>query len=943
MATGYTSNLGLALPVTGDLSGTWGATVNTGITQLLDDAVAGTTSITASITLSDTQGATNEARQSILLCSASLLANITITAPARSKIYTVINLSPTYTVKIQGGASTGITIPVSSTATVAWNGTDFVDASGYINGNLRVNGNTTLGDADTDTITVNSQFVTGTQLKSAKTATNTLSLAAYDVDGTAYTNLITLTASNTPTLALTSTGVGTMNNITIGNTAAAAGTFTSVTNSGLTSGRVTYASTGGLLTDSANLAFDGTNLGVGGTTNSYGSQTTLTLSGTNVSRIDFRSNSTYTGTILSYQTVTEGLRLQTEAGYPIAFYPAGTLRASISAAGVFSTTLGATIQGLTVGLGNASASATSTAVGISALVSSSGTDATAFGYFAGENLTSGAYSIAIGSRAMGGTTGGPNTGSYNTAIGNSALAQNTNGNRNIAIGNEALGANQGGTSNVAVGSYAAAAGDAVLALNVSGNYNTAVGAATLAKNTTSFNTAFGYSAGFYTSSGGPNTYIGAYAGFYCTTGTNNVAVGYGSLSFGIVSGYSTGSFNTAIGDAALYALSSGSQNVAVGYHAGLSVSSAIENTYVGYYSGRENTGNYNTALGNLSLGGTAGSGGFNTAIGRSAMQVNTSGAYNTAVGMQALSLNAAGPYNTAVGYQAAYNYSGANGVNTIIGAQAMLSATSSLGNYANVIVGYQAGYNQNGTTAAQGIYNTFVGTGAGAQMTTGSKNIIIGCYNGNTPGVLDIRTASNYIVLSDGDGNVPLYLDGSSGGRPWFTYTAGSRATFKNTYSTPYGLYVLYSTVTPNNTGSEFLYCDDSTTVRATIRSNGGIANYSANDVNLSDRREKTNFAPAKSYLDVICSIPVQTFNYIDQNMVEDGGLTLGVVAQDVQAVAPELVMESNWAKADDEPKMRLSIYQTDLQYALMKCIQEQQAIITQLTARITALEGASA
>jgi len=109
----------------------------------------------------------------------------------------------------------------------------------------------------------------------------------------------------------------------------------------------------------------------------------------------------------------------------------------------------------------------------------------------------------------------------------------------------------------------------------------------------------------------------------------------------------------------------------------------------------------------------------------------------------------------------------------------------------------------------------------------------------------------------------------------------------------------------------------------------------------LSDRREKTNFSPAGSYLDKICAILVQTFNYIDQNMEEDGGLTLGVVAQDVQAVAPELVMESNWAKMDDEPKMRLSIYQTDLQYALMKCIQEQQALITALTTRITALEAA--
>jgi hypothetical protein len=42
--------------------------------------------------------------------------------------------------------------------------------------------------------------------------------------------------------------------------------------------------------------------------------------------------------------------------------------------------------------------------------------------------------------------------------------------------------------------------------------------------------------------------------------------------------------------------------------------------------------------------------------------------------------------------------------------------------------------------------------GAGAEITTGSNNTILGAYNGNQGG-LDIRTASNYIVLSDGDGN----------------------------------------------------------------------------------------------------------------------------------------------------------------------------------------------
>jgi len=136
-----------------------------------------------------------------------------------------------------------------------------------------------------------------------------------------------------------------------------------------------------------------------------------------------------------------------------------------------------------------------------------------------------------------------------------------------------------------------------------------------------------------------------------------------------------------------------------------------------------------------------------------------------------------------------------------------------------------------------------------------------------------------------------------------------------------------------------FIYCEDGGAAKFYVQGNGGIANFSANNTNLSDRREKTNFAPAGEYLSKICNIPVQTFNFIDQNLEEDGDLTLGVVAQDVQKVAPELTAETNWG-TEEEPKMRLSIYQTDLQYALMKCIQEQQALITSLTARITALEG---
>jgi hypothetical protein len=226
---------------------------------------------------------------------------------------------------------------------------------------------------------------------------------------------------------------------------------------------------------------------------------------------------------------------------------------------------------------------------------------------------------------------------------------------------------------------------------------------------------------------------------------------------------------------------------------------------------------------------------------------------------------------------------------------------------------------------------------------------------GVTTGAL--TNGNGYIQVTRWDGtatNYDLLLQPNGGNLLVGTTSGSTHILVKGVDSTPaliarnnqssgtlFGVNLNFSASAPNNTTSFFLQANDTGSERCTIRSNGGIANFSGNNVNLSDRREKTNFAPAKSYIDVICAIPVQTFNYIDQNNEEDHGLTLGVVAQDVQAVAPELVSESNWG-TEEAPKMRLSIYQTDLQYALMKCIQEQQNIITQLQADVDALKGAT-
>ena len=49
MPTSYTTNLGLALPVQGELAGAWGDVVNQEITELLDSAIAGTTTLSFTV------------------------------------------------------------------------------------------------------------------------------------------------------------------------------------------------------------------------------------------------------------------------------------------------------------------------------------------------------------------------------------------------------------------------------------------------------------------------------------------------------------------------------------------------------------------------------------------------------------------------------------------------------------------------------------------------------------------------------------------------------------------------------------------------------------------------------------------------------------------------------------------------------------------------------
>jgi hypothetical protein len=440
-----------------------------------------------------------------------------------------------------------------------------------------------------------------------------------------------------------------------------------------------------------------------------------------------------------------------------------------------------------------------------------------------------------------------------------------------------------------------------------------------------------------------------------SAGTSNVYVRYLSttnLSLVIPSGTSA-TFNTvtvADGSAAAPSITNdGDTNTGIFFPAADTIAFA---------EGGVEAARFDSA-GNMGLGATPSAWGSNNrtidmyGIGSFSSFSNGSGGYELDVGLNAynsasgwrykVSSYAVALYQQAAGSHIWYNAAAGTAGNAISFTQAMTLDSSG-----NVGIG---------TTATTYNYQTknialYDASSAGISIVGGAKILTLTAQSSG--GIFVGSRSNDNLIFATNDieraridtsGNLLVGTTSGTGASERFALAQDNPNwihTIRNSSaSSPFGSQIWYTGSDPNNTSNFFFGCygGGAQTLRMNIRSNGGIANYSANNSNLSDRREKTNFAPAKSYLDVICAIPVQTFNYIDQNLEEDAGLTLGIVAQDVQAVAPELVMESNWANKDETPKMRLSIYQTDLQYALMKCIQEQQALITALTTRTSALE----
>jgi hypothetical protein len=168
-------------------------------------------------------------------------------------------------------------------------------------------------------------------------------------------------------------------------------------------------------------------------------------------------------------------------------------------------------------------------------------------------------------------------------------------------------------------------------------------------------------------------------------------------------------------------------------------------------------------------------------------------------------------------------------------------------------------------------------------MTTGSKNTILGNYNGNNGG-LDIRTASNYIVLSDGDGN-PRGVFTSTGDFLIGSATNGALNSNSINFNIAGG-YGFNSHVNhENGTGSGVPYFSfnyNAATIGSIVQNGTTAVLYNTT----SDLRLKENIQDAAPASALIDSLQVRQFDWKSDNSHQ----RYGFVAQELVAVAPEAV-----------------------------------------------------
>lgn len=466
-----TSLLKLAIPTEGSLDGTWGDVVNNGITQYLDIAVAGTTTLLtdADVNLTSTEGdvsGTNivgtSAQHAVLLCSDARTAQRNINTPKQSKTYVVINnTTGGFAVVVRGGPdtpTTGVSVAAGERVLIAWSGTDFVKVAPSTAGTVTsVGGTGTVnGITLTGTVTSSGNLTLGGALSNVSLSTQvtgTLPVANGGTGVTTSTGTGAVVLSNSPTLVTPALGTP------------ASGTLTNTT---------------GLPIDGGTTGTLPVNRGGTGATSLTANNVIL---GNGTSAVQVVAPGT-SGNVLTSNGTT----------WVSGAASGGSLLGTTNSATPFLTALG-----FNAGAASGAGTVRNTFIGYEAgAANNTGDDNAALGYQAFTSNTSGFGSSAFGRAALAAAT----TASNNTAIGDRSLTTAT-----TCINNTAIGARSAFSA-------------------TTGGNNTAVGYSALFTNDTSAsNTAIGYEA-LFACTGAQNTALGSNAGNNLVSGTNNTIIGF---------------------------------------------------------------------------------------------------------------------------------------------------------------------------------------------------------------------------------------------------------------------------------------------------------------------------------------------------------------------------------------------------------------------------------
>ena len=236
-------------------------------------------------------------------------------------------------------------------------------------------------------------------------------------------------------------------------------------------------------------------------------------------------------------------------------------------------------------------------------------------------------------------------------------------------------------------------------------------------------------------------------------------------------------------------------------------------------------------------------------------------------------------------------------------------------------------------------------TSTGVKITDGGPVLTVDATN-NSSGLrinVEAQTTGELLrVQNDGTTKFQITHDGKAAfGTTNTTATAGTGFKINaNSAVIPWVSNVIDTTSSGHSTYHLYNLHSSYQGYRFYVTANGGISNYSSNDANLCDEREKKSITDAPSQLATVKAWKLRNFRYNFQQDSEP--LKVGVIAQEIETVNPELVSEEFKVRVDDDGNdvLRKGVKEEQMMMISIKALQELITKVETLETKVAALEA---